>query len=240
MDLRLVYVSSSKNPADRDARKLRLSDAMLSPMKWNFVEQRKKLSLEKEIEKFLFGGEPVKCLKSDSPLDVRRFMVMKDSRGKTQVHGLSCEFLGKLGIHSCQCPLTLAAGTVQSMLGQLKDIFESNGRGSEWNEITKIGNPLCSPKVDKYLHAIQFEQSKSHVVQKQAKPLFLDQLRSISAHIDDLLLDPVLKSSERFIFLRDQAFFKVQYFSGDGKNDFGFHKRLSYYHKVMFFYFHTK
>ncbi|VDI04715.1 Hypothetical predicted protein [Mytilus galloprovincialis] len=226
MDLRLVYVSSSRNPADRESRKLRLSDAMLSPMKWKFVEERfgphtsdlmaldsnamndtnverrlryldslvgstsynkKKLSLEKEFEKFLFGGEPVKCLKTASPLDVRRFMVMKDSRGKTQVHDLTCEFLGKLGIHSCQCPLRLAAGTVQSMLGQLKAIFESNGRGSEWNEITKIGNPVCSPEVDKYLHAIQFEQSKSHVVQKQAKPLFLDKLRSISVHIDDLL-----------------------------------------------------
>ncbi|CAG2246538.1 unnamed protein product [Mytilus edulis] len=320
MDLRLVYVSSSRNPADRESRKLRLSDAMLSPMKWKFVEERfgphtsdlmaldsnamndtngnplkhftpfptngvprvwlpaeqclvcgyandvgyqfcqscgqnpvliesseritsncsverrlryldslvgstsynkKKLSLEKEFEKFLFGGEPVKCLKTASPLDVRRFMVMKDSRGKTQVHDLTCEFLGKLGIHSCQCPLRLAAGTVQSMLGQLKAIFESNGRGSEWNEITKIGNPVCSPEVDKYLHAIQFEQSKSHVVQKQAKPLFLDKLRSISVHIDDLLLDPVLKSSERFIFLRDQAFFKVQYFSGDRANDLG-------------------
>ena len=40
MDLRLVYVSSSRNPADRESRKLRLSDAMLSPMKWNFVKQR--------------------------------------------------------------------------------------------------------------------------------------------------------------------------------------------------------
>ncbi|VDI23459.1 Hypothetical predicted protein [Mytilus galloprovincialis] len=40
MDLRLVYVSSSRNPADRESRKLRLSDAMLSPMKWKFVEER--------------------------------------------------------------------------------------------------------------------------------------------------------------------------------------------------------
>ncbi|VDI46410.1 Hypothetical predicted protein [Mytilus galloprovincialis] len=198
-------------------RRLRYLDSLVGSTSYN----KKKLSLEKEFEKFLFGGEPVKCLKTASPLDVRRFMVMKDSRGKTQVHDLTCEFLGKLGIHSCQCPLRLAAGTVQSMLGQLKAIFESNGRGSEWNEITKIGNPVCSPEVDKYLHAIQFEQSKSHVVQKQAKPLFLDKLRSISVHIDDLLLDPVLKSSERFIFLRDQAFFKVQYFSGDRANDLG-------------------
>ncbi|XP_071177955.1 uncharacterized protein [Mytilus edulis] len=198
-------------------RRLRYLDSLVGSTSYN----KKKLSLEKEFEKFLFGGEPVKCLKTASPLDVRRFMVMKDSRGKTQVHDLTCEFLGKLGIHSCQCPLRLAAGTVQSMLGQLKAIFEANGRGSEWNEITKIGNPVCSPEVDKYLHAIQFEQSKSHVVQKQPKPLFLDKLRSISVHIDDLLLDPVLKSSERFIFLRDQAFFKVQYFSGDRANDLG-------------------
>ncbi|VDI23480.1 Hypothetical predicted protein [Mytilus galloprovincialis] len=219
-------------------RRLRYLDSLVGSTSYN----KKKLSLEKEFEKFLFGGEPVKCLKTASPLDVRRFMVMKDSRGKTQVHDLTCEFLGKLGIHSCQCPLRLAAGTVQSMLGQLKAIFESNGRGSEWNEITKIGNPVCSPEVDKYLHAIQFEQSKSHVVQKQAKPLFLDKLRSISVHIDDLLLDPVLKSSERFIFLRDQAFFKVQYFSGTERMTWAcvFHKRLNYYKMVTVFYFHTQ
>ena len=46
-----MYVSSSRNPADSDARKFRLSDAMLSPMKWNFVEQRfgYKLTVNKSL-----------------------------------------------------------------------------------------------------------------------------------------------------------------------------------------------
>jgi len=91
--------------------------------------------------------------------------------------------------------------------------------GSSWDPFTFSGNPVCSPEVERYLRAVQLEQSKSHVVQKQAKPLFLDKLRSISAHIKDMLKKSHLKASDRYILLRDQAFFKVQYCSGDRAND---------------------
>lgn len=90
--------------------------------------------------------------------------------------------------------------------------------GSSWDPFTFSGNPICSPELERYLRAVQLEQSKSHVVQKQAKPLFLDKLRSISAQIKDMLKESHLKASDRYILLRDQAFFKVQYFSGDRAN----------------------
>lgn len=93
--------------------------------------------------------------------------------------------------------------------------------GSSWDPFTFSGNPICSPELERYLRAVQLEQSKSHVVQKQAKPLFLDKLRSISAQIKDMLKESHLKASDRYILLRDQAFFKVQYFSGDRANVLG-------------------
>ena len=76
-----------------------------------------KSALEREFEKFFSENCPVRSIRTATPLDVKRLMVTKDSRGKTQVHLISCEFLGKVGIFSCNCPLRWASGTVQSILG---------------------------------------------------------------------------------------------------------------------------
>ena len=129
-----------------------------------------------------------------------------------KVHELSCENLGKFGIHPCQCPTRLASGTVQSLLGQLKTIFEAIGTGISWNELNNVGNPVCSQEIQRYLRSIKLKQSKSHVVSEQAKLLFLGKPQSISWYIDDLLQNMILKSSDKFVLLRDQAFFNVQYF----------------------------
>ena len=198
-------------------RRLKYLDNLVGSTKYI----KRKSALEKEFIKFMSEKCPTRSIKSATPLDVRRFLVLKDVKGKTQVHDISCEFLGQHGVNPCSCPLRLAAGTIQSILGQLKSIFELNGRGSSWDEISCLGNPVCSPDVQKYLQAVRVEQSKSHVSQKQAKPLFLDKLRSISVYIDDLLKRSDLKISDRYLYLRDQAFFKVQYFSGDRDNDLG-------------------
>ena len=85
----------------------------------------------------------------------------------------------------------------------------------------------CSPydvsasclEVKKYLKAVKFEQAKAHVSQKQAKPLFLEKLKILSHHLDLQLKSDKLSVGERFVLLRDQAFFKVQVFSGDKAND---------------------
>lgn len=37
----------------------------------------------------------------------------KDKKGRTQVHVIGCEHLGKLGIFPCSCPCRLSAETVQ-------------------------------------------------------------------------------------------------------------------------------
>ena len=75
--------------------------------------------------------------------------------------------------------------------------------------------------VKKYLKAIKKEQSVAHIVPKQAKPIFLSKLRAICCYIDEKLQSGSLGVDKKFIYLRDQAFFKIQFFAGDRANDLG-------------------
>ena len=65
-----------------------------------------------------------------TPLDICRFLVFKDSKGKTQGHNTGCLHLGQPVISSCQCPLRLASSTVDSynFIGKLRSIFSDIGR----------------------------------------------------------------------------------------------------------------
>ena len=110
---------------------------------------------------------------------------------------------------------------MQSLIGKLKSIFELYGRGVHWDMSYGVGNPVCSGAVSRYLKAVQMEQAKSHVMVKQAKPLFPRKLKLIASYINNQLREETLSLSHRFILLRDQAFFKIQFFSGDRANDLG-------------------
>lgn len=75
--------------------------------------------------------------------------------------------------------------------------------------------------VKKYLKAIKKEQSVAHIVPKQAKPIFLSKLRAICCYIDEKLQSGSLGVDKKSFYLRDQAFFKIQFFAGDIANDLG-------------------
>ncbi|XP_062580551.1 uncharacterized protein LOC134242478 [Saccostrea cucullata] len=182
---------------------------------------RQKCSLEKEFTYFLREYRDGKGLVDANPEDIRHFLVLKDKNGKTQVHDINCQFLGKKGSFACGCPHRLAVGTVRSILGKLKPIFASYGKGFDWDSRYNIGNPVCCSSVKKYVKAIQLEQSKSHVCVQQAKPLFIRKLKDISKYIASQLENPELSLSKRYVLLRDQAFFKIQFFSGDRAHDLG-------------------
>ena len=125
------------------------------------------------------------------------------------------------GIKGCFCPKRLAAGTVSTLIGQLKSIFDDMGRKGEWIDCgaVKYGNPVSSSLVSRYLEAIKLEQSQAHVPIKQAKPLFFDKLQKISKLIDQKLKQKDQSPSQIFIYLRDQSFFKLQFFAGDRAHD---------------------
>lgn len=89
---------------------------------------RQNCALEKEFGTFLKEN----CFDRDfitaMPDNFRRFLIMRDGKGKTQVHDLIWEYLRKHGEFNCSCPVRLAAGTVQYLLWKLKHLFEIHGK----------------------------------------------------------------------------------------------------------------
>ena len=101
------------------------------------------------------------------PCDNIAFLVWKDKKGKTKVHGLTWPALGNSGL-TCACPTRLAFGTVDSLIGKLSAVCAENGKGSEWDSLLRVGNPAACRLVKAYLADIREEQLKARVTPRQA------------------------------------------------------------------------
>ena len=158
-----------------------------------------------------------------SPEDVVKFLYHRDTRGKTQVHRLECGNLGRSGRFPCGCPLRLAAGTVDSIVGKLRAFFNSLGRPNAFVPGDPSSNPCAAPLVRDWLKASLAEQRRARITPHQAPPIFSEVLRFLSSEIRRLLNlasgEPFLPN--RFVLERDLAFFIVQWFSGDRAGDLG-------------------
>jgi hypothetical protein len=179
---------------------------------------KKKTALVAEFEDFLSRCGDNTTLAWVTPQHVVRFLVWKDQRGKTQFHDVSCEYIGKPGIQACGCPTRLTSGSVSNIISQLKSFFRSVGFGSHWSVVDSKGNPVAAPLVQDYLIGFRAEGAESHVVPQQAKPLFVDKLFRLCKFWQNEL-DGYLCRNDRFVILRDRAFFTLQYFSGKRAND---------------------
>ncbi|XP_061192114.1 uncharacterized protein LOC133200311 [Saccostrea echinata] len=179
---------------------------------------KKMKSLEKRMRLFLPQLPHSPDLTSMTPHDVCRFMVWSD-RLKTQVHEISCRHLGKLGLFECACPTRLAAGTIHNMMQQISEILYIHGGTRSWDVHTKSGNPCLSPEVENYVKLCKEEQAKSHVLSKQAKPIFLGKIKKLTLFIEREFAHRDLSLREKFVLIRDQAIFKIQYFAGDRISD---------------------
>ena len=184
-------ISEEKNDDYLTERRLSYLDNLVDSSGY----AKKKMALQKEFEKFLFDFRG-KNISSCDPHDVRCFLVEKDKKGKTQVHDIGCNYLGKIGTFPCSCSVRLSAGTVQATVGQLKSILQNIGRGDKWSEETQSGNPTSILAVNKYLKAIKLEQAKAHTSQKQAKPLFVQKLKILCNHLDSRLRSDQLSRSK--------------------------------------------
>lgn len=164
--------------------------------------KKKKAALVVELEDFLSIMPGGKCLRSVGDKDLRCFLVFKDSKGKTQIHDEQCSFLGQHGVKSCGCPKRLAAGTVESLVGQVRAIFCRLGRGDTWHEVKQTGNPAYAASVRDYVKVVRKEQSKAHVTPRQAKPLFLNKLEAICGYLEREATCPCASVKEKFLYLR--------------------------------------
>ena len=158
-----------------------------------------------------------------TPDDVVKFLFSRDARGKTQVHAEGCLNLGSRGFHDCGCPLRLAAGTLDSMVGKLRAFFNKIGRPDVFSPDNPRGNPCASSEVKEWLKASSLEQRRARVTPIQAPPIFSHHLRYVISEARRRLRRnsalPFLP--ERFAVLRDIAFFLIQWFAGDRAGDLG-------------------
>ncbi|CAH3180061.1 unnamed protein product [Porites lobata] len=95
----------------------------------------------------------------------------------------------------------LVAGTVDSYIRKLRAIFNRLGR-------TGFSNPLADPCVKEYL--------------KFAVPLFYEKFTRLIAYLRGLIVEgSVLSPLNRYLLVRDIAFFVTDFYTGDRASDLG-------------------
>ncbi|KAI8511797.1 hypothetical protein Bbelb_108970 [Branchiostoma belcheri] len=206
---------------DIDEEKIKRRLDEVNNMAKNTDYGKKKAALENELVDFLGNIYPPKDLVTASPKDVCAFLVWKDKGGKTTVHNKNCKNYGNKKATGCGCPRRLAAGTVDSLIGQLRSIFANSGRGGDWNDAIGTGNPAAAPKVREYLRVTKAEQADALVQPTQAQPVFFEKLSTICGHIKKKMENPGIKGVTLFNLARDQAFFKTMFFAADRASDLG-------------------
>lgn len=194
---------------------------MLHAKRSNKPYERQKSKLHSELESFLASLPHPKSPLEATPRDILRFLTWKDNCGKTKVHLPSCHLFGSKSATHCPCPSRLAAGTVDNIIGKLRSLFIDVGRGGEWNNLLGIGNPASHKSVKQYLKLVQEEQAVARVTPKQATPLFFDKLSKLCAYLREQIFLSSCPATQRFLLVRDLAFFSLDFFSGDRASDLG-------------------
>ena len=129
--------STSVDLEKLDARLLELDNRS---KKKQYSKQKDKL--QEEFTNFLSAIPGEKHLLVATAKDVVRFLAWKDKSGRTKVHSPQCRYFSFSSSSKqtvCKCPTRLAAGSVDSLIGKLRTIFATAGRGNSWND---VGNPV--------------------------------------------------------------------------------------------------
>ena len=108
---------------------------------------------------FLATLSPPKDISSCTSDDIIKFLISKDKSRKTVLHSQSCS-----KVH-CNCPTSLAAGLVDSLLGKLRAIFNNLG-------CLHDSNSVAHTRFREYLKFVREEQAGKAIVPLQAVPLF--------------------------------------------------------------------
>ena len=171
--------------------------------------QRQKSALERELLDFLASLSPQRDISSCTSEEIVKFLISKDKSGKSVLHSPSCS-----GV-PCDCPTRLAAGTVDSLLGKLRAIFNNLGRLHD-------SNPVAHTKVKEYLKFIREEQAGKAIVPSQAVPLFFVKFSKLISFLRrSIEASAHLSVVNKYILVRDATFFVVDFFTGDRASDLG-------------------
>ena len=148
-------------------------------------------------------------MSSASSEDIVKFLFSKDKTGITLVHTQTCER------KVCKCPRCLAAGSVDSLIGKLRAIY---------NRLGGFGhvNPVLHSLIKEYLKFTREDQAGLVVTPKQAVPLFFTKFKSLIGHFrKKIAASASLSLVDKYILVRDAAFFVVDFFTGDRASDLG-------------------
>ena len=74
--------------------------------------------LKNELELFLASLKPSKNVYTALPDDLRKILIFKEKHGRTTLHDQACPQRGIAGKVHCSCPTTLAAKSVDSLIGK--------------------------------------------------------------------------------------------------------------------------
>jgi len=96
--------------------------------------QRQKSALERQLSDFLASLSPPMYVSSCTSDDVIKFLISRDKTGRTVVHSQSCPRVG------CNCTSRSAAFSIDSLLGNLRVIFNNIGRSRD-------SNPVAHPRL---------------------------------------------------------------------------------------------
>lgn len=173
--------------------------------------QKQKSALEQQLSQFLGGLSTPRTLTSCTASDIIKFLISRDKSGRTVVHASSCPK------DPCtkSCPKRLAAGTVDSLTGRLRAIFNNLGRLDN-------SNPLAHPLVKEYLKFVREEQAGLAITPNQAVPLFFGKFQRLIAFLRGRFASQIsLSRVGKYILVRDTLFFVLDFFTGDRASDLG-------------------
>lgn len=212
---------TQKAKVDIDIVSLRSRIEILDAIERGTKYAKQKGQLQTKLEDFLESLVPKKTLQNCTIDDIRLFLVWKDGQGRTRVHKIDCQFRGSKEKSQCECPSQQAAGTVDSLIGNIRAILRDIGRGTEWNQMYGCGNPAAAPQVKMHLHAVRKQQAEANVLPKQAQPLLFDKVIKMSRFLAYQLKAKSLDPTSRYLLLRDRVYFILICQLGDRAGDLG-------------------
>lgn len=125
-----------------------------------------------------------------------------------------------MGKYECGCPVRLSYKTLDSYIGKLRAIFHSLGRDGVWDKRLGLSNPAADKSVKDPLRLATAEQLQARLTPKQATPFYVDKLTQLRLRLDGKLRHAE-RAIDRFAIARDQAYFKLPFFSGVRPGDLG-------------------
>ena len=135
--------------------------------------ERQKDSSEIQLSSFSHNFFCLRRVSTATTVDIIKFLISKDAVGKWSIHMSSCS------MRTCDCPTSLAVGTVDSYIGKQKAIFDKLGR-------TGLSNPLAHPTIKEYTKFVRKEQAQKPTQLHQAVPFFYNKFIHLVVYLQGL------------------------------------------------------